>query len=56
MILGVVDLTNESFLAFISTHRLAVVHFWAVWNAHDTEMTQLLEQHVPVELWDQIAS
>ncbi|MFN7995127.1 MAG: thioredoxin family protein [Bryobacteraceae bacterium] len=50
-----IDLTAESFVDFISTHRHAVIHFWAAWNAYDVEVKQFLEKDVPVDLQHQIA-
>jgi thioredoxin-like negative regulator of GroEL len=44
-----------SFSTFVNTHRFAVVHFWAIWNGYDREMKELLEEHVPLELRNQIA-
>jgi hypothetical protein len=55
IIVTLADLTPESFLAFVSIHRYAVIHFWAVWNGYDLELKQFLEQRVPVDLRNQIA-
>ncbi len=36
-------LTHETFSDFVTANRLAVVHFWAVWNGHDVQMRKTLE-------------
>jgi hypothetical protein len=51
---GVTDLMHESFAPFVSTHRFAVVHFWALWNGYDVGMKHLLEQRLPADLRSQI--
>jgi thioredoxin 1 len=53
--LEVTDLTNISFLAFVRTHRFAIIHFWAAWNGYDIKMREMLEEHVPLELRNQLA-
>ena len=49
------DLTHDSFTAFVSAHRFAVVHFWAAWNGYDVDTKQLLEHRIPVDLRREIA-
>lgn len=44
------ELTHDSFGDFVQNNRLAVVHFWAAWNAYDLEMRELLDQVVPAEI------
>jgi thioredoxin-like negative regulator of GroEL len=43
-------LTHSTFEAFVTTHRFAVVHFWAPWNGYDVEMKRFLETEAPAEL------
>jgi thioredoxin reductase (NADPH) len=40
-------LTNETFADFVRTHRFVVIHFWAIWNAHDQVMRRLLDSEIP---------
>ena len=42
------ELTPSNFEGFVKEHRLAVVHFWAVWNGYDTEMKKFLLKHEPL--------
>jgi thioredoxin-like negative regulator of GroEL len=48
-------LTHESYAEFVRSHRLAVVHFWAVWNGYDAEMKTFLETEIPAAWRDIVA-
>ncbi len=43
-------LTSDGFDAFVVSHKLVVVHFWARWNGYDAEMTRLLEEEAPAQI------
>ncbi len=47
--------THLTLTEFVSTHRFAVVHFWACWNSYDLQMKAFLETEVPQYLRKQIA-
>ena len=46
---GVTTLTDITFSDFVRENRLAIVHFWAVWNGYDAQMTQVLQRVIPAE-------
>jgi thioredoxin 1 len=48
-------LTNASFSEFVRIHKLAVVHFWAIWNGHDVQMKKLIESQIPDDLSESVA-
>lgn len=39
-----IEVTSQSFDDVISKHKLAVIHFWAEWNAYDLQMDRVLKQ------------
>jgi hypothetical protein len=55
ILVGVTDLTQESFPDFVAVHRFAVVHFWAEWNGYDAKMQHLLETRIPDEISKMVA-
>ena len=48
-------LTPATFASFVRANLYAVIHFWAVWNAHDRVMDNLLAQQMPEDLRELVA-
>ena len=48
-------LTPTYFPGFVHAHKFAMVHFWAVWNGHDTEMKKIIESQIPDDLANSVA-
>jgi thioredoxin-like negative regulator of GroEL len=51
----VTALTDVTFSDFVRENRLAVIHFWAVWNGYDAQMTEFLQRVIPTETRGAIA-
>jgi thioredoxin-like negative regulator of GroEL len=44
------ELTHASFQDFIRANKLAVIHFWAFWNAYDAKMKDTLDRQIPPDV------